>query len=122
MKRFLHIPACGVVLLLAACASAPTYGPADDEAMAPVRQAHQDCLQSTIQSLIDGSDDVNFLTQHIVKQCDDTLTPAADYLAKRGFNSYQIGQFMQQQRQIGADATANVILRVKAMQNDGSAF
>lgn len=110
----------GAAILLSACASAPTYGPADDKALEPTRKAHQDCLQHQIKMLINGSDDVGFLTQHIVGLCDPALKPAADYLAKRGFSSYYIGRFIEEKRRIGTDATADVILRVKSMQNDPS--
>lgn len=121
IQLFRLIP-CGVAALALGCASAPTYGPADDAAMEPVRKAHQECLQNNIKAFINGSDDVSFLTQHIVRLCDSTLQPAADYLAKRGFSSYYIGRFIEEQRGIGAEATANVILRIKAMQNESGAM
>lgn len=121
MKNLALLVISGIATLLCACASGPSYGPADDQALESVRKAHQDCLQNQIKLLINGSDDVDFLAEHIVGLCDPALKPAADYLAKRGFSSYYISRFIEEKRRIGADATADVILRVKAMQNDPSA-
>jgi uncharacterized membrane protein len=120
MNQLALLVLSGAATLLCACASGPTYGPSDDKALEPVRKAHEKCLENQIKALINGSDDVNFLTRHIVSQCDPTLKPAADYLAKRGFSTYYISRFIEEKRQIGMEATANVILRIKAMQNDPS--
>lgn len=120
MKTPAPVLLSGIAILLCACASTPTYGPADDEALEPVRKAHQDCLQQQISALINGSDDVGFLTEHIVGLCDPALMPAADYLSKRGFSRHYIGQFINEKRRIGSDATADVILRVKSRQNEAA--
>ena len=103
--------------LLCACASGPIYGESDDRALEPVRLAHQTCLQKETVATIHGSDDVNFLVQHIVAQCDDALRPAADYLRGRGFNAYYIDRFIQEKRAHASQVTADFILRVKAIQN-----
>ena len=108
-----------VFLLLSACASQPQYGPADDQALEPTRKSHQACLEKETRSLIDGSDDVQFLTQHIVQQCDPALSPAASYLRGRGFNDWYVGRFLQEKRQYAMRATADFILRVKSLQNGG---
>lgn len=107
-----------LALLLGACASAAKYGPADDTALEPMKKVHMTCLMNQTQALIHGSDDVNFLTRHIVSQCDPELKPMADYLRGRKFNDYTVSRFLDSQRQIGMEATANVILRVKASQNE----
>ena len=120
MKFLALVPLSCAVILLGACASAPTFGSADDKALEPVRKAHQDCLQQQISALINGSDDVGLLTEHIVGLCDPALMPAADYLSKRGFSRHYIGQFINEKRRIGADATADVILRVKSRQNESA--
>ncbi len=104
-------------LLLAACATGPTYGPSDDTALEKVRLAHQACLQQQTVALINGSDDVNFLTQHIVSQCDGALQPASEYLRGRGFSSYFIQSFLQEKRSHAMQVTSDFILRVKSIQN-----
>ena len=109
-----------MALLLGACASRPTYGPSDDQALEPTRRAYQACLEKETRALIHGSDDVQFLTQHIVQQCDPALTPAATYLRGRGFDDWYVGRFLQEKRQHATRATADFILRVKSLQNDGS--
>lgn len=106
-----------LVLTLGACASQPKYGPADDQALEPTRKSYQACLEKETRSLIDGSDDVQFLTQHIVQQCDPALSPAASYLRGRGFDDWYIGRFLQEKRQHAMRATADFILRVKSLQN-----
>lgn len=111
----------GAAFALGACAAAPSYGPGDDQALEPVRKAHQDCLQKQIGMLINGSDDVGFLTEHIVGLCNPALRPASDYLAKRGFSPYYIDRFIDEKRRLGADATADVILRSKSMRKGPSA-
>jgi hypothetical protein len=108
-----------VTLALGACASHPTYGPADDQALEPTRKSYQACLEKETRSLINGSDDVQFLTQHIVQQCDPALAPAASYLRGRGFNDWYVTRFLQEKRQYAMRATADFILRVKSLQNDG---
>jgi hypothetical protein len=105
--------------LLGACASQPTYGPSDDKALEPTRKSYQACLEKETRSLINGSDDVQFLTQHIVQQCDPALSPAATYLRGRGFNDWYVTRFLQEKRQYAMRATADFILRVKSLENDG---
>lgn len=107
-------------VLLQACASRPAYGPSDDQALEPVRQAHQTCLQQQTVALINGSDDVRLLTDHIVGACDDQLQPAATYLSGRGFNSYYIQRFIEEKRAHATRVTADFILRVKSRQNGAS--
>ncbi|MCC2656271.1 MAG: hypothetical protein K0Q76_1379 [Panacagrimonas sp.] len=108
-----------LLLTLSACASQPKYGPSDDQALEPTRKSYQACLEKETRSLISGSDDVQFLTQHIVQQCDPALSPAASYLKGRGFDDWYIGRFLQEKRQHAMRATADFILRVKSLQNDG---
>ena len=108
-----------LLLMLSACASQPTYGPSDDQALEPTRKSYQACLEKETRSLIDGSDDVQFLTQHIVQQCDPALSPAGSYLRGRGFDDWYIQRFLQEKRQHAMRATADFILRVKSLQNEG---
>ena len=108
-----------MALLLNACASQPKYGPADDQALEPTRKSYQACLEKETRSLIHGSDDVQFLTQHIIQQCDPALSPAASYLRGRGFDDWYVQRFLQEKRQHAMRATADFILRVKSLQNDG---
>ena len=114
-----RVVASMLLLTLSSCASQPTYGPADDQALEPTRKSYQACLEKETRSLIDGSDDVQFLTQHIVQQCDPALTPAATYLRRRGFSDWYVGSFLQEKRQHAMRATADFILRVKSLQNGG---
>jgi hypothetical protein len=108
-----------IATMLCACASQPRYGPADDQALEPTRKSYQACLEKETRSLIHGSDDVPFLTQHIVQQCDPALSPAASYLRGRGFDDWYIGRFLQEKRQHAMRATADFVLRVKSLQNEG---
>ncbi|MGH8517954.1 MAG: hypothetical protein ACREUE_10890 [Panacagrimonas sp.] len=105
--------------MLAGCASQPKYGPSDDQALEPTRKAYQACLENETRSMINGSDDVQFLTQHIVQTCDPALSPASRYLKGRGFDDWYIGRFLNEKRQHAMRATADFILRVKSLQNDG---
>lgn len=111
--------AAAVTVMLTACASQPKYGPADDQALEPTRKSYQACLEKETRTMINGSDDVQFLTRHIVQTCDPALSPAAKYMKGRGFDDWYVERFLDEKRQHAMRATADFILRVKSLQNEG---
>lgn len=105
-----------VTVLLGACASAPEYGEVDERALTPVREAYQQCIAAETKEVINGSDDVNFLVQHIVQHCEPQLGPLAEYLKKRGFSPYFITNFLSNARNQASQVTGSFILRAKSGQ------
>lgn len=117
MRTLFVIP----LLCLAACAAkGPTYGPADDEALEPVREDYGNCIRSQTAELIHGSNDVQFLTRHILKLCEPELEPAAKYLQQRGFDRYYIQQFLTEKRNSAGHVTSDFILRFKSGEAQGA--
>lgn len=108
--------ACIAALLVTACASAPTYSDADKAAIQPLQEEHEACLGGETAKVIDGSDDVAFLVQHVTSTCDPLLEPIADYLRGRGFSQPYVASYLRAVRQRGAQITASFILRQKSGQ------
>lgn len=116
MKRAVRCLLVAPTLWLCACASGPTYTDADTRALDPVRKNYEKCIGKTTLEVIDGSDDVPFLVQHIVSACDPQLVPVETYLRGRGFNGYFIQRYMQDKRDEASQVTALFILKTKAQQ------
>lgn len=101
-------------ILLAACATAPEYGDADEQALNPVRETYQRCIAGETKEVINGSDDVTFLVQHVVQQCEPQLKPLEEYLKKRGFSQSFIYNFVNNARNQASQVTGAFILRAKS--------
>lgn len=116
--RALAAQAAPLALLLfsAGCATAPKYGPADDQALDPIRLKYQDCIGHKTAEYINGSDDVPFLVNTIVRQCDPELKPVQAYLAGRKFSPYFIQSYLNDVRSEASDVTASFILKAKGAQ------
>lgn len=99
---------------LCACAAAPKYGEQDERALAPARQAYQACIAQQTHEVINGSDDVGFLVNYIVQQCEPFLAEPRDYLTKRKFNPYFIQRFLDMARDQARQVTSSFILRAKS--------
>lgn len=110
-----------LTITITACATqGPTYGPADDDALEPIREAYGDCIRSQTAQLIHGSNDVQFLTRHILELCETKLQPAATYLQQRGFDAYYIRDFLGEKRNAAAHVTSDFILRFKSGEAQGA--
>jgi hypothetical protein len=109
VKRILLVSA----ILLGACAAAPEYEEADEQALSPVRETYQQCIASETKEVINGSDDVNFLVQHVVQHCEPQLRPLEAYLKERGFSSPFIQNFLTNARDQATQVTGSFILRAK---------
>ena len=108
------------IAILSSCATkGPTYGPQDDEALEPIREAYGNCIRTQTAQLIHGSDDVQFLTRHILELCEPELKPAATYLDQRGFDPYYIRNFLQEKRSGAGHVTSDFILRFKSGEAQG---
>lgn len=110
MKRTVLVSA----VLLSACATAPEYGDADEQALNPVRETYQQCIAAETREVINGSDDVNFLAQHVVQQCEPQLRPLEEYLKKRDFSPSFIQNFLNNARNQAGQVTGSFILRAKS--------
>lgn len=102
-----------LAILLGACATAPEYGDADEQALNPVRETYQQCIAAETKEVINGSDDVKFLVQHVVQQCEPQLRPLEAYLKDRGFPSPFIQNFLNNARNQATQVTGSFILRAK---------
>lgn len=110
MKRTVLVAA----VLLSACATAPEYGDADEQALNPVRETYQQCIAVETKEVINGSDDVNFLVQHVVQQCEPQLKPLEAYLKERGFSPSFTHNFLNNARNQASQVTGSFILRAKS--------
>lgn len=110
MKRILAASA----VLFVACATTPEYGAADEQALTPVRETYQQCIADETREVINGSDDVDFLVQHVVQHCEPKLKPLEEYLKKRGFSPSFVYNFLNNARNQASQVTGAFILRAKS--------
>jgi hypothetical protein len=111
---------CVVAALLSACATPPSYTDADDRALDPSRTKYQACVRTQLSAVINGSDDVQFLVNYVVGQCDKELQPVSTYLRGRGFTEPFIQDYLASVRREARQVTAGVILRIKAQHAPAS--
>lgn len=111
----------GLVLAVAACASHPTYGGADQKALQPQISSYHQCLNTASVQMVNGSDNVTLLTQAILRSCRDKLQPVVHYLQGRGFQSYFISNYLHNVRDDAGTTVESFILRTKSSQNSAGA-
>ena len=113
MKRIVAVWLVSAVLL-GGCATVPEYGDADEQALIPVRETYQQCIAAETKGVINGSNDVQFLVQHVVKQCERNLRPLEEYLKGRGFSPSFIQNFLDNARTQASQVTSAFVLRAKS--------
>lgn len=102
------------LLALTACASAPKdFGESDRAATKPLRDAYDECLGNATATFIAGSDDVAFLSRHIVSVCEQHLAPIEEYLSKNGFSRLYTAAFVDQMRDSAKQMVASFVLKEK---------
>lgn len=111
------LAALSAALVLAACASHPTYGDADRAALQPDISAYHQCINDSTVQMINGSSNVTLLTRAILRSCRDQLQPVADYLQGREFQGYFISNYLHNVRDEAGSTVESFILRTKSAQH-----
>lgn len=112
LKSFITSILC---LALVGCATVEHHEFSFDDRAAtePLKEKHLECTAQNAASLIDGSNDVAYLVNHISTVCEPLLTPIEDYLLAQNFRPAFAHAYVDSVRKNHEAQCATFILKVK---------
>lgn len=108
------------LLVLAGCATTPQFGAQDRTALQPNIDTYHSCLEGETTKVMGGSNDVRFMTNIVLRNCDDKLDPIANYLRGRGFGYRFVHNYVQNLRYNAGNTVASHILHANSTRAKSS--